>query len=66
MTLDIDNWLSENHEACIDDFMKALIADEEKWKSENNGVLIDDHLLSYDTSIVNLNVFVWTIWLMVF
>ena len=45
--IDIDHWLSENQEACIDDFMKALIDNEARWKSEHKGMLIDDHLLSY-------------------
>ena len=45
--LDIDIWLSEHEGACINDYLKALIADEEKWKTEHNGIFIDDHLLSY-------------------
>ena len=44
---DVDIWLSEHEGACIDDYLKALVADEEKCKSEQKGIFIDDHLLSY-------------------
>ncbi|MCL2045173.1 MAG: hypothetical protein FWG88_02145 [Oscillospiraceae bacterium] len=54
MILDIDIWLNENSKASIDDFVKALVADEEKYRNENKGVHIDDHLISYISSLENV------------
>ena len=52
--LNIDTWLNEHEEACIDDFLVALIIDEKKWKSENEGIFIDDHLLTYISALENV------------
>jgi len=52
--LDLDTWLSENKSTTLDDYVKALIADEEQWKKDHPRSVIDDHLVHYNSLLVNV------------